>query len=251
MSIVTSPGRGPSRRHFIRLSASGALSVAALPALGRSQPATSGEMSLPFAETEALPRGGKELEMPKVLMPIGDATEMMDTLYPFFRLPEDGFEVVVAGPEARLYNGVAHEVPPNANVPWDITEERPSYHIRATAAFRDVRPEDYAGLFLSGGRAPEYIRYDRDLMRITRHFLETNKPIAVVCHGIEILAAAGGLQGGRRATTVPKCELDITQNGGVYVREPCVADGNIVSAATWHDYGTDFFKIFIRKMREG
>jgi putative intracellular protease/amidase len=98
--------------------------------------------------------------MAQVLMPIGDATEVMDTLYPFFRLPEDGFEVVVAGPEARLYHGVLHEIPPNENIPWDITRELPAYHVRATVAFRDVRPEDYVGLFLSGGRAPEYLRYE-------------------------------------------------------------------------------------------
>ena len=75
--------------------------------------------------------------MPKVLMPIGDATEVLDTFYPFFRLPEDGYEVVVAGPEARLYHAVLHEIPPNADPPWDITQERPGYHIRATVAFRD------------------------------------------------------------------------------------------------------------------
>jgi protease I len=186
----------------------------------------------------------------KVLMPIGDATEAMDTLYPFFRLAEEGYEVVVAGPEARLYHMVLHEVPPNSDVPWDLTQERPGYHIQATIAFRDVKPEEYVGLFLSGGRAPEYIRYDKDLMRITKHFVKEKKPIAVVCHGIEIIAAAGGLEGGRRATTVGKCALDITQTGGVYVNEPCVVDGNVVSASTWHDYDTQFFKIFIKKMQE-
>jgi protease I len=186
----------------------------------------------------------------KVLMPIGDATEAMDTLYPFFRLAEEGYRVVVAGPEARLYHMVLHEVPPNSDVPWDLTQETPGYHIKAQIAFSDVKPEEYVGLFLSGGRAPEYIRYDKDLMRITKHFVRENKPIAVVCHGIEIIAAAGGLEGGRRATTVGKCALDITQTGGVYVNKPCVVDGNVVSAATWHDYGTQFFKIFIRKMKE-
>jgi protease I len=185
----------------------------------------------------------------KVLMPLGDATETMDTLYPFFRLAEEGYEVVVAGPEARLYHTVLHEVPPNSDVPWDITQETKGYHIRATIAFKDVKPEEYAGLFLSGGRAPEYLRYDKDLMRITEHFVNENKPIAVVCHGIEIIAAAGGLKGGRRATTVPKCELDITQTGGVYVNEPCVVDGNLVSAGTWHNYDTRFFKVFLDKMK--
>jgi len=191
---------------------------------------------------------GQPKKTGKVLMPLGDATEAMDTLYPFFRLAEEGYDVVVAGPEARLYHMVLHEVPPNSDVPWDLTQETPGYHIKAEVAFRDVNPEDYTGLFLSGGRAPEYIRYDKDLMRITKHFLKEEKPIAVVCHGIEILAAAGGLQGGRRATTVGKCALDITQTGGVYVNKPYVVDGNVVSAATWHDYGTPFFKIFIEKM---
>jgi protease I len=169
-----------------------------------------------------------------VLLPIGDATEVMDTLYPYFRLAEDDFEVVLAGPEARFYHGVLHEVPPADPIPWDITREQPAYHIRATVAFCDVRPEEYVGLFLSGGRAPEYLRYNADLLRVTRHFFETNKPVAVVCHGVEIAAAAGCLKG-RALTTVAKCALDITQVGGTYVDRNCVVDGNLVSARTWHD----------------
>ena len=172
--------------------------------------------------------------MPKVLLPIGDGTEVLDTLYPFFRLPEDGFEVIVAGPKARSYHGVMHEIPPEENIPWDITREQPAYHVKATVAFRDVDPSEYAGLFLSGGRAPEYLRYDQDLLRITRHFFETKKPVAVVCHGVEIVAAAGVLRG-RTMTTVAKCALDVTQVGGTYVDQPCVLDGHMVSARTWHD----------------
>jgi protease I len=186
--------------------------------------------------------------MPKVLMPIGDGTEVLDTLYPFFRLPEDGFEVVVAGPKARHYHGVMHEIPPEENIPWDITREQPAYHVKATVAFRDVDPAGFAGLFLSGGRAPEYLRYDQDLIRITRHFFQANKPVAVICHGVEIVAAAGVL-GGRTMTTVAKCALDITQVGGTYVDQPCVTDGNLVSARTWHD-NTALFKRFIAMLKE-
>jgi protease I len=185
--------------------------------------------------------------MPNVLMPIGDATEVLDTLYPFFRLPEDGFKVVVAGPEARLYHGVMHEIPPHEAIPWDITREQPAYHIQASVAFRDVRPGDYAGLFLSGGRAPEYLRYDLDLLRITRHFFEANKPVAVVCHGVEIVAAAGLLDG-RTMTTVAKCALDVTAFGGVYVDRSCVVDGNLVSARTWHD-NTALLKEFVAMLK--
>jgi protease I len=180
-------------------------------------------------------------------MPIGDATEVLDTLYPFFRLPEDGFEVVVAGPDARFYHGVMHEIPPSESIPWDITREQPAYHVKATVAFRDVDPVAYAGLFLSGGRAPEYLRYNQELLRLTRHFFETHKPVAIVCHGVEIAAAAGVLRG-RTLTTVAKCALDITQVGGIFEDLTCVVDGNIVSARTWHD-NTELLRQFIKLLR--
>lgn len=189
-------------------------------------------------------RRGYSRPMPKVLLPIGDATETLDTFYPVFRLPEDGFEVVVAGPQARWYHTVMHEIPPEGGIPWDITRESPAYHIQATAAFKDVRPDDYAGLFLSGGRAPEYLRYDADLLRITRHFFEKNKPVASVCHGVEILTAAGVIRG-RKVATVAKCRLDVDQGGGVYVDAAAVVDGNLVSARTWHD-NTELMKAFIK-----
>ena len=192
--------------------------------------------------------GKRSKPAPKVLMPVGDGTEVVDTLYPFFRLAEEGFQVVVCGPKARLYHMVTHEVPPNSDVPWDITREGPGDHLRAEIAFADIHPDDYVGMFLSGGRAPEYLRYDKNLIRVTRRLFEQKKPLAVVCHGIEIVAAAGVLEG-RRATTVGKCELDITQTGGTYVDQPWVVDGNLISCRTWHDYGTPFMKAFLRQLK--
>ena len=186
----------------------------------------------------------------KVLIPIGDATEVMDTLYPIFRVPEDGFEAVVAGPEARLYHGVLHEIPPTApgEPKWDITRESPAYHIRATVAFKDVNPDEYCGLFVSGGRAPEYLRYDQDLLRLTRHFFEAGKPVAIVCHGIEILTAAGVIAD-RTLTTVAKCKLDVEQGGGTYVNQSFVIDGNLISARTWHDNSV-LMREFMRMLKE-
>ena len=181
--------------------------------------------------------------MPKVLLPIGDATEVLDTMYAYFRLPEDGFEVVVAGPEARLYHMVLHEIPPG----WDITQERPGYHLEATVAFRDVDPGDYIGLFVSGGRAPEYLRYDEKLLDLTRHFFETGKPVAALCHGIEILTAADCI-GGRTVTTVAKCALDAKQGGATYVDQPTVVDGNLVTARVWQD-NTALLKEFVRMLK--
>ncbi len=170
----------------------------------------------------------------RILMPLGDATEALDTFYPFFRLQEAGYRVDVAGPEARLYHTVLHEIPPDSTIPWDITQERPGYFIRADIAFRDVDPDHYAGMFISGGRAPEYLRYDADLLRITRAIAEQGKPIACVCHGIEILTAADVIQG-RTVTTVAKCALDARQGGAEYVDRECVCDGQLVTARTWHD----------------
>ena len=168
----------------------------------------------------------------KVLIIVGDASETLDTLYPYYRLQEEGFEPVVAAPEARVYQMVMHEVKPG----WTITKEWEGYTIRAEVAFKDVKPEDYLGIFFSGGRAPEYIREDEHLLTITRHFFEKNKPIASVCHGVEIPARAGCVKG-RRMATVAKCRFDLEVCGGVYVNEPCVVDGNLVSGRTYLDNG--------------
>jgi protease I len=178
--------------------------------------------------------------MHKVLLVIGDATEVLDTMYPYFRIAEDGYEVHVAAPEKRVYHMVQHERPPG----WDLTRETAGYHLQADVAFRDVKPDEYVGLFVSGGRAPEYLRYDPDLLNITNHFFHSDKPVASVCHGIEIIAAANCIQG-RKVTTVPKCELDATTAGATYLDEPVVVDGNLVTARTWHD-NTPFLREFMR-----
>jgi protease I len=170
--------------------------------------------------------------MPKVLIIVGDASETLDTMYPYYRLQEAHFEPIVAAPEKRRYQMVLHEVKPG----WTITKEWEGYTIEADIAFRDVRPEEYAGIFFSGGRAPEYLRDDEDLIRITRHFFEQNKPIGCVCHGVEIPARAGCVRG-RRIATVAKCRFDLEVCGGIYVDEPCVVDGNLVSGRTYHDNG--------------
>jgi protease I len=184
----------------------------------------------------------REAKMPKVLVVIGDAAEAMDTLYPYFRVQEEGFEAVVAGPEARVYPLVMHEIPPG----WDITRESPSYHLKASIAFRDVKPDEYAGLFLSGGRAPEYLRYDRHLIEIVRYFFRQELPVAVVCHGVEILATAGVIKG-KRIATVSKCQFDVEVCGATFVDNGCVRDGNMVSGRTWHDNHL-FMKEFIRDL---
>ncbi len=170
--------------------------------------------------------------MKKVLIVIGDATELLDTMYPYYRLQEAGFQPVVIAPEKRLYQLVLHEVKPG----WTITKEWEGYTLQSDMPFAEVVEANYAGIMFSGGRAPEYIRYDTDLVRITRHFFAENKPIASVCHGVEIPAYADCVRG-RRMATVPKCRFDLEVCGGIFVDEPCVIDGNLVSGRTFHDNG--------------
>jgi protease I len=186
-----------------------------------------------YSEQDRLEKRNQELKMSeKVLIIIGDATETVDTLYPYYRLIEAGFEPVVAAPEKRKYQMVLHEVKPG----WTITKEWEGYSIDADVAFADIDPEDYVGIFFSGGRAPEYIRDDGDLIGLTKHFFEENKPVASVCHGVEIPARAGCVKG-RKMATVPKCRFDLEVCGGIFVNEPCVIDGNLVSGRTFHDHG--------------
>ena len=115
-------------------------------------------------------------------------------------------------------------------------------------AFADLNADDFAGVFISGGRAPEYIRYDRNLCRVVREIVESGKPIACLCHGIEILTAANCIQG-KRVTTVPKCAMDAEQGGATYVDKDVVVDGLLV---TGRGYGqnTEVLKEFIRMLKE-
>jgi protease I len=168
----------------------------------------------------------------RVLLPVGDASETVDTLYPYFRLIEAGFQPVVAGPERRSYQMVLHEVREG----WTITREWEGYRIDAEVAFSEVDPDDFLGVFYSGGRAPEYIREDPHLIAATQRFFDAGVPIASVCHGVEIPARADRVRG-RKMATVAKCRFDLEVCGGIFVDAPCVVDGNLVSGRTFHDHG--------------
>ena len=159
--------------------------------------------------------------MQKILVVIGDGAEVIDTMVPLYRLGEE-YDVVKAAPEVRTYNLVQH----HHDASWDVTIETPGYQLDSDVAFRNLNPDDYLALVLPGGRAPEFLRYDQDLLQITRSFFENRKPVASICHGIEILAAADVIRG-RQVTTIPRCRLDAEFSGAIYVEEPLVIDDNL------------------------
>ncbi|MGE0758669.1 MAG: DJ-1/PfpI family protein [Pirellulaceae bacterium] len=176
----------------------------------------------------------------KIALVIGDAAEITDTLYPWMRIQEAGYQVVVAAPDVRTYSLVQHERPEG----WDITRETPGYQMQSDIAFRDLRPAEYAGMLISGGRAPEYIRYDEHLRAAVRWLVEAGRPVGSVCHGIEVLAMAGVIAG-KRITTVPKCRFDAEVCGATYVDAPVVVDGRIITARGALD-GWQWMREFLR-----
>ncbi len=196
-----------------------------------------------FSKPGLNPDSIQNRDEPKVLMVIGDGAEVLDTMIPFFRLGED-YRMVVAGPEKRSYHLVIHEQPEG----WDITEERPGYRLDAEIAFGDVKTDEYMALVLPGGRAPEYLRYDPDLMRITRDFFAKDKPVASICHGIEILATADVIRG-REVTTIAKCRFDAQVCGAEYKDIPVVRSGNLICARGKKDM-SPWMKQFNQMIRE-
>lgn len=179
----------------------------------------------------------------KVLIVVGDGAEVLDTMGPYYRLGED-YQVVIAAPEVDSYHLVIHEL----DVGWDITRERQGYRIESDIAFRDIDPNDYVAMVLPGGRAPEYLRYDKDLNRVTKAFCQQKKPVASICHGIEILAASGVIDG-KEVTTISKCRFDATSCGATFVTDPVVRDGNLLCARGKKDISL-WMKQFVKMIEE-
>lgn len=179
----------------------------------------------------------------KVLIVVGDGAEVLDTMIPYYRLGED-YQVVIAAPEVDSYHLVMHELTPG----WDITEEHQGYRIESDISFKNVNPDEYVALVLPGGRAPEYLRYYDDLIRITRSFFENGKPVASICHGIEILGTADVIRG-KKVTTIPKCRFDATVCGAIYVDKPVVRDGNLICARGKKDISL-WMKEFIQMIED-
>ncbi|HEY1678991.1 MAG TPA: DJ-1/PfpI family protein [Candidatus Sulfotelmatobacter sp.] len=186
-----------------------------------------------------------EVCMTRVLLVAGDATESLDTWYPYHRLREEGIEVHIGAPVKKLLKSVVHDFEPG----WETYVEKPGYHIPADIAFADVDPESYDGIILSGGRAPEFLRNDAKLQKIVGHFVESKKPIAALCHGVLILAAIDGLRG-RTVATYEALAPDVAIAGGKLKDVEVVVDGNLVSSRTWMDLPF-FMREFLKVLRDG
>jgi protease I len=181
--------------------------------------------------------------MPRVLIITGDAAESLEVMYPYQRLLEEGYEVDIAAPSARKLQFVVHDFVDG----FDTYTEKLGYTWPADVAFADVNPAEYVALVIPGGRAPEYIRNDPDVQRIVRHFMESDLPVAQLCHAPQVLAAAGTLTG-RRTAAYPALALDVAAAGAEFVDSAAVIDGQMVSARAWPDHPA-WMREFMRILR--
>ena len=171
----------------------------------------------------------------KILMLVGDYVEDYEAMVPFQMLTMVGHTVHAVCPGKKASETVRTAV---HDFEGDQTySEKRGHNFAINATFEEINPQDYDGLVIPGGRAPEYIRLDERVLDIVRHFAEANKPIASICHGQQVLAAAGVVEG-KLCTAYPAVKPDLIRAGARWgeVNETfsnAYVDGNLVTAAAW------------------
>jgi protease I len=169
----------------------------------------------------------------KILLITGDFTEDYETMVPFQALTMVGHTVDAVCPGKSAGQTVKTAV---HDFEGDQTyTEKPGHLFTLNASFADIQPADYDALVIPGGRAPEYLRLNPAVLAAVRHFAETGKPIAAICHGAQLLTAAGVLAG-KRCSAYPACAPEVRAAGGDYAEIPvdqALVDGNLVTAPAW------------------
>ena len=169
----------------------------------------------------------------RILMIVGDFGEDYETMVPFQALLAVGHTVHAVCPDKRAGDTIATSIH-DFEGQQTYTEKR-GHNFALNATFADIDPVSYDALVIPGGRAPEYLRLNARVIEIVQHFFHQNKPVAAVCHGAQILAAAGVLKG-RICSAYPACRPEVELAGGIYADiaiDAAVTDGNLVSAPAW------------------
>jgi len=169
----------------------------------------------------------------RVLLLAGDFVEDYEIMVPFQTLLTVGVAVDAVCPDKASGDSVRTAI---HDFEGDQTySEKPGHNFTLNATFADAKAADYDGLLIPGGRAPEYLRLNADVLNLVREFDAAKKPIAAICHGLQILAAAGILSG-RSCTAYPACGPEVTLAGGKYQQidiDGAHVDGNLVTAPAW------------------
>ena len=155
----------------------------------------------------------------KVLVLAADLFEDMELLYPVYRLREEEIDVTIAGLE-----------------PGEVTGKKGHGPVKVDTTVDEVDPSSFDGLVIPGGFAPDKLRRSEPVLSIVESINAAGKPIAFICHAGWVPISAHIIKG-RRATSVDAIRDDMVNAGADWVDEPCVVDGNLISARTPADLG--------------
>lgn len=185
--------------------------------------------------------------MKKVLFLTGDFTEDYETMVPFQMLQMVGYTVHAVCPDKKKGDTIKTAI---HDFEGDQTyTEKPGHNFALNYSFDDVKASDYHGLVIAGGRAPEYLRLNEKVLEITKHFFDAYKPVAAICHGIQILTAADVVRD-RKLTAYPAVGPEVTLAGGIFQSIPvdgAFVDGNLVTSPAWPAHPS-FIREFLKIM---
>lgn len=181
----------------------------------------------------------------KILIITDDSGESYEILHAKHRFEEEGWIAHIGATKKKRLHGVIHDFEPG----WNTYIERPGYLIEADIALRQAKASDYNAVLLIGGRAPEFLRHNTNLLRLVRAFDEQGKWIFSICHGIQILIAAG-IAEGRRLTSYCNIRFEVEQAGAKWVNKQSVVDGNFITAQTWESHPV-FYRDIFRQLHKG
>lgn len=169
----------------------------------------------------------------RILMLVGDFGEDYEIMVPFQALQAVGHTVHAVCPDKKAGEAIATAIHDFEG--QQTYSEKRGHNFTLNATFAEVKPDQYDALVIPGGRAPEYLRLNPRVTEIVRHFFETNKPVAAICHGAQVLAAAKVLEG-KRCSAYPACRPEVELGHGTYADiaiTAAVTDGNLVTAPAW------------------
>lgn len=146
----------------------------------------------------------------KIAILTTDGTEDQEFFYPYYRFLEEGFSVDVLTPDGGEFKG------------------KNGAGLKTTKKIAEARPADYAMLYIPGGKAPSKLKKDEDAVRFTRDFCASGKPVGAICHGPQLLAEAGVIDG-RRIAAYPECQKEVEEAGAAFVFDACVEDGPFIT----------------------
>ena len=169
----------------------------------------------------------------RILMLVGDFSEDYEVMVPFQTLAAIGHKVDAVCPGKKAGESIVTAIHDFEG--QQTYSEKRGHNFTLNANFADVRAEQYDALVIPGGRAPEYLRLNAQVIEIVRHFFAAKKPVASICHGAQLLAAAKVLEG-RKCSAYAACRPDVELAHGKYADiaiDDALTDGNLVSAPAW------------------